>query len=282
VVDDAIVIVENAAHHIEQGMTPREATIRAMSEVTGPVIAITLVLLAVFLPASFLGGITGQLYRQFALTIAATALISAVNALTLKPAQSAAYLRPPKARRNLLARGFNAVYGHLQDVYAWSVRQLLRVPTLMVVLFLGLLLLTGWWYRALPTGFLPAEDQGYIIVNVQLPDAASLERTHQVVKRLDDVFGQTRGVTDWFVLGGFSVLEGTAQSNAATCFVMFDDWKKRDREGLSQDAILASLRRQFYDIQEAIVFAMVPPPIRGLGVGGGFQLQIEDREGAGL
>jgi HAE1 family hydrophobic/amphiphilic exporter-1 len=159
---------------------------------------------------------------------------------------------------------------------------LLRVPTLMVVLFLGLLLLTGWWYRALPTGFLPAEDQGYIIVNVQLPDAASLERTHQVVKRLDDVFGQTRGVTDWFVLGGFSVLEGTAQSNAATCFVMFDDWKKRDREGLSQDAILASLRRQFYDIQEAIVFAMVPPPIRGLGVGGGFQLQIEDREGAGL
>src|SRR3954466_1328069 len=162
VVDDAIVIVENATHHIEQGMPPREATIQAMREVTGPVIGITLVLMAVFLPAAFLPGITGQLYRQFALTIAATAVISAVNALTLKPAQSAAWLRPPKARRNLLARGFNTVYGRVQDAYVWLVRRVLKVPSLMLLLFVGLLALVGWGYASLPTGFLPAEDQGYM------------------------------------------------------------------------------------------------------------------------
>jgi HAE1 family hydrophobic/amphiphilic exporter-1 len=282
VVDDAIVIVENATHHIEQGLPPREATIQAMHEVTGPVIAITLVLLAVFLPASFLGGITGQIYRQFALTIAATALISAVNALTLKPAQSAAYLRPRKSRPNFLARGFNAVYDRVHGGYMWLVRHMLRVPALMVAAFFGLLALTVWWYVSLPTGFLPSEDQGYVIVNAQLPDAASLERTHDVVERLNKIFKDTPGVAEWFVLGGFSVLDATAEPNAATAFVIFKDWDERTSPETTQDAILAHLQREFYGVEEAVIFAMVPPPIRGLGVAGGFQMMVEDREGASL
>jgi len=282
VVDDAIVIVENAAHHIEQGMPPREATIKAMSEVTGPVIGITLVLLAVFLPAAFLGGITGQLYRQFALTIAATALISAVNALTLKPAQCASYLRPPKGRKNFLSRSFNAVYSFFERIYAWIIRQLIRVAPIGLLAFVALLALTGWWYWSLPTSFLPTEDQGYLIVNVQLPDAASLDRTQAVVEELDGIFSETPGVEDWFVLGGFSLLEGSASSNSATMFVILEDWHERDAPETTQDAILAHLRRQFGGIQEAVVFALVPPPIQGLGVGGGFQLQVEDRAGVGL
>jgi HAE1 family hydrophobic/amphiphilic exporter-1 len=282
VVDDAIVIVENAAHHIEQGLAPREATIKAMDEVTGPVIGITLVLLAVFLPAAFLGGITGQLYRQFALTIAATALISAVNALTLKPAQCASYLRPPKGRKNILSRGFNAVYGAIERVYAWIIRQLIRVAPVGLIAFVGLLLLTGWWYASLPTSFLPTEDQGYLIVNVQLPDAASLDRTQAVVERLDKIFKDTPGVENWFVLGGFSLLDGAASSNAATIFVIMEDWDERETADESQDAILGRFRKEFAGIQEAIVFPLVPPPIQGLGVGGGFQMQVEDREGVGL
>jgi hydrophobic/amphiphilic exporter-1 (mainly G- bacteria), HAE1 family len=282
VVDDAIVIVENAAHHIEQGLPPREATIKAMDEVTGPVIAITLVLLAVFLPAAFLPGITGQLYRQFALTIAATALISAVNALTLKPAQSAAWLRRPKQHKNFLSRSFNAVYGRTQDAYVWLVHRVLKVPSLMLVIFIGLMALAGWWYASLPTGFLPAEDQGYVIINAQLPDAASLERTRAVVTRLDEILKTTPGVEEWFVLGGFSMLDATVESNAATAYAIFKPWNERTTREESQDAILAHLNREFYNIAEASTFAMAPPPIRGLGVGGGFQMEIEDRENAGL
>jgi HAE1 family hydrophobic/amphiphilic exporter-1 len=281
VVDDAIVIVENAAHHIDRGESPREGTIKAMNEVTGPIIAITLVLMAVFVPASFLGGITGQLYRQFALTIAATALISAVNALTLKPAQSARYLRPAPARRNAFYRAFNAVYGRVEHAYTWSVGHLVRVPVVTLLVFAGLLGLTGWWYLSRPTGFLPTEDQGYVIVNVQLPDGASLERTQAVVARMNGLLADTSGVENWFVLGGFSLLDAANVPNAATCFVIFKPWEARTTAE-SQDAILARLRREFADIQEAVVVAFVPPAIRGLGATGGFQMQVEDREGEDL
>jgi HAE1 family hydrophobic/amphiphilic exporter-1 len=282
VVDDAIVIVENAAHHIERGEPPRLATIRAMREVTGPVIGITLVLLAVFLPAAFMGGITGQLYRQFALTIAATALISAVNALTLKPAQCATYLRPPKEKKNVFARGFNHVYGYVERAYTWLVRQTLRVIPLGLAAYVALLALTGWWYSSLPTSFMPTEDQGYLIVNVQLPDAASLDRTLAVVDHIDGILQKSPGVDNWFVLGGYSLLDGAASSNAATIFVILKDWEERETPELSQNAILAHFRREFYNIQEAIVFTLVPPPIQGLGVGGGFQMQIEDQGDVGL
>ena len=186
VVDDAIVIVENAAHHIDHGgLPPKEATIKAMSEVIGPVIGITLVLMAVFLPTAFLGGITGQLYRQFALTIAATAVISAINAVTLKPAQCATYLRPTPARKNAFYRGFNAVYNRCEAVYAAIVGVMVRRSALMMLVFVGLTAATGWWFTKLPTGFLPIEDQGYVIVGVQLPDAASQARTRAVVDRVE-------------------------------------------------------------------------------------------------
>ena len=282
VVDDAIVIVENAAHHIERGLSPRDATIKAMSEVTGPVISITLVLLAVFVPTAFLSGITGQMYRQFALTIAATALISAVNALTLKPAQSAAWLRPPPARRSFPVRAFNYVYGLVEQAYAASIRVSIRLWWLVLLVFAGLVVLTGWLYQKQTTGFLPVEDQGYVIVAVQLPDAASLGRTEQVVARMNNVMRKTKGVENWFALGGYSMLDGTNTPNSATFFIAWEDWSKRKDPSLSQGALAALVRAEFADIKEAIIIVMVPPSIRGLGVAGGFQMQIEDREGVGL
>src|SRR4051794_40874901 len=181
VVDDAIVIVENAVHHIDRGgLDPKEATIKAMSEVIGPVMGITLVLMAVFLPTAFLGGITGQLYRQFALTIAATAVISAMNAVTLKPAQCAVYLRPTPTKKNFFYRGFNVAYGWLEGIYTRIISVAVRQTFLVMVMFLALVSLTGWWFLKLPTGFVPSEDQGYAIVAIQLPDAASQERTREV------------------------------------------------------------------------------------------------------
>jgi HAE1 family hydrophobic/amphiphilic exporter-1 len=279
VVDDAIIIVENAAHHIDRGESPRTGTIKAMAEVTGPVIATTLVLMAVFVPASFLPGITGQLYRQFALTIAATALISAVNALTLKPAQSARYLRPAPPRRFVLSRWFNAGYARVEHGYAWVIGRLVRLPVVSLVVFAALIGLTVWWYMSRPTGFLPTEDQGYAIVNVQLPDAASLERTRAVVDRLNGILHNEPGVENWFVLGGFSLLDAANVPNAATCFVIYKPWDQRTSRDQSQEAIIGRLRREFADIQEAVVVTFVPPAIRGLGSTGGFQMQVQDREG---
>ncbi len=280
-VDDAIVIVENAAHHIEQGMDPRSATIQAMNEVTGPVISITLVLMAVFLPTAFLGGITGQLYRQFALTIAATALISAINALTLKPVQCATYLRPHTGK-NIFTRLFELIYGPIEWLYTWIVRGLLRIWVVVLVVFVGLAGLTAWWYQATPTGFLPEEDQGYVIIAVQLPDAASLERTHEVMERMNAIFAATEGVENWFVLGGFSLLDGTNAPNSATAFATWTDWSERTTPDLSQNALVGRLRREFAKLQEPFVLVLIPPAIQGLGVSGGFQMQIEDREGVGL
>lgn len=280
VVDDAIVIVENATHHIENGMAPRDATIQAMNEVTGPVMAITLVLMAVFLPTAFMGGITGQLYRQFALTIAATAFISAVNALTLKPAQCAVYLKPYTGK-NIFTRVFDFFYKPVEWVYTWIVRQLIRVWWLVLIVFLGLATFTGWWYHRTPTGFLPTEDQGYVIIAVQLPDAASLDRTREVIDKMNTIFANTEGVKHWFVLGGFSLLDGTNSSNAATAFAAWTDWSERTTPELSQESLVNRLRGEFAKIQEPFVLVLVPPSIQGLGVAGGFQMQVEDREGVG-
>lgn len=280
VVDDAIVIVENAAHHIEQGMAPREATIKAMDEVTGPVMAITLVLMAVFLPTAFLGGITGQLYRQFALTIASTAFISAVNALTLKPAQCAVYLRP-HGGKNFFTRLFDFFYRPVEWLYGWCVSQLLRVWWLVLLVFLALATFTGWWYQRTPTGFLPTEDQGYVIIAIQLPDAASLDRTREVTEKMNKIFGSTPGVEHWFVLGGFSLLDGTNASNGATAFAAWSDWSQRTTPDLQQDALVNRLRGAFAELQEPFILVLVPPSIQGLGVAGGFQMQVEDREGVG-
>lgn len=283
VVDDAIVIVENAAHHIEKGgLSPKDATIKAMAEIIGPVIGITLVLMAVFLPTAFLGGITGQLYRQFALTIAATALISAINAVTLKPAQCALYLRPAPEYRNLFFRGFNAVYDRFERLYTSIVAWMVRHSASMLLTFLVLIGLTVFWFNSLPTGFLPTEDQGYVIASVQLPDAASQERTREAVDKINEIIGSTPGIEDWITIGGYSVLDGTVVSNAAAFYIVFKDWKERTDPSLSQEAILMNLRRHFAAVEEGIAFVFVPPSIQGLGVAGGFQMQLEDRGGVGL
>ncbi len=283
VVDDAIVIVENAAHHIERGKHPKAATIKAMSEVLGPIIGITLVLMAVFLPSAFLGGITGQLYRQFALTIAATALISAINAVTLKPAQCALWLRPPSERKNAFFRGFNYVYGWFERGYTAIVRVLVRHVFLTMLGFAALVALTGWWYNRVPTGFFPTEDQGYVFVSVQLPDAASQERTREVMTQIDEILGsKVGGVDDWITIGGLSLLDGSSSSNAGTLFVTLKPWEERLEQGQTLENVIGEMRAGFSGIQEAVVFPFPPPAIRGLGVRGGFQMQVEDRADVGL
>ena len=283
VVDDAIVIVENAAHHIDHDkVSAKEATIRAMGEVIGPVIGITLVLMAVFLPTAFLGGITGQLYRQFALTIAATAVISAINAVTLKPAQCATYLRPTPARKNAFYRGFNAIYDRCEGAYVAVVSRLVRNTAPMMLLFLIVTGVTFWWFTRLPTGFLPVEDQGYAIVGIQLPDASSQDRTREVVKKVEAIFEKTEGIGHWVMIGGQSVLDQTVASNAATIYTRWTPYEERTSPELSQEAIIGKLRGEFAKIEEAIVFIFPPPAIMGLGVAGGFQMQVEDRGNVGL
>ncbi|MEJ2286262.1 MAG: efflux RND transporter permease subunit, partial [Desulfobacterales bacterium] len=282
VVDDAIVVVEATATNIEQGLTAKEAAIKAMNEVSGPVVATTHVLLAVFVPSAFLPGITGQMYRQFALTIAISTIFSSINALTLSPALAALLLRPSKKRKNIFFRGFDAVFRKTENGYSALVKTFVRRTAIMLLLFSGLLGLTGWQFTRLPTGFLPIEDQGYVMASIQLPDAASLERSQAVLDRIDGILKKTPGIQDWVSLGGYSLIDGTNASNMATVFIIMKPWEERTSPDLSMAAILANLQRQFFQIQEAIVFAFPPPAIPGLGVAGGFQMQLEDRGGVGL
>ena len=282
VVDDAIVVVEATATHIEQGLRAKEAAIKAMNEVSGPVVATTLVLLAVFVPSAFLPGITGQMYRQFALTIAISTIFSSINALTLSPALAALLLRPPKERKNMFFRGFDAVFKKTENGYTTMAKTFVRRTAIMLLLFLGLLGLTGWQFTRLPTGFLPIEDQGYVMASIQLPDAASLGRSQAVLGRIDGILKETPGIQDWVSLGGYSLIDGTNASNMATVFIIMKPWEERTDPSLSMAAILANLQRQFFQIQEAIVFAFPPPAIPGLGVAGGFQMQLEDRGAVGL
>ncbi|WP_437202213.1 efflux RND transporter permease subunit [Planctomicrobium sp. SH664] len=282
VVDDAIVVVENAVHHIERGEPPREATIRAMSEVLGPIIGITLVLLAVFIPASVLGGITGQLYRQFALTIAATALLSAVNAVTLKPAQCALWLRPMRQKKMFLFRWFEAVYAPIENAYAATIRWLVHQRVVVSLVFVVLVSITGWWYMRLPTGFIPTEDQGYFLMIVQLPDAASQQRTREVFKQIDARLDKINGIGDWITIGGLSLLDGSSAPNAGTVFASFDNFEERRKSGRTQQQILGEVMQSVSSIQEAMIFAFPPPAIRGLGVRSGFEMIVEDRGGVGL
>ncbi|QJD30430.1 efflux RND transporter permease subunit [Methylococcus geothermalis] len=283
VVDDAIMIVENAWHYIEKGLTPKEASIKAMSEMTGPVIGITLVLTAVFLPSAFLPGITGQMFRQFALVIASTAVISAINALTLKPAQCALYLkaRPADHRPNAFYRGFNKVYGAIEAAYTRLVRWMVNRTGTMAAVFFAVIAVGGWLFSIHPTGFLPSEDQGYAIVMTRLPDGAAQPRLRQASRKLDEVLKKTPGVNAWVVIGGLSILDTANLSNTSTTFVIYDDWDKRG-EALTQAHILGGLKKQLDAIPEAQFAIMIPPPIRGLGQAGGFQMMVEDRRSLGL
>ena len=282
VVDDAIVIVENSSYYIERGLNPKDATIKAMGEMIGPVIGITLVLTAVFLPAAFLPGITGQLFRQFALVIAATAIISAINALTLKPAQCALYLRPrPEKPPNLFYQGFNKVYQYVEDSYTALVRWMVHRPGIMVAVFAIVIALTGWRFAMHPTGFLPTEDQGYAIVVGRLPDAAAQPRVIKVSDEVDAILKRAPGVKAWVKIGGYSVLDGANLPTSFSTFVIFEDWEKRGK-GLSQEKVIAHLQREFAAIQEGELAVMVPPPISGLGQSGGFQMMVEDRGSHGV
>jgi len=284
VVDDAIVIVENAVHHIDRGkLAPKPATVKAMGEVIGPVIGITLVLMAVFVPTVFMAGITGQLYQQFALTIAATAIISAINAVTLKPAQCAIYLRPTPEKKNLFYRGFNRVYGWFERVYVRIVKGILPYSALVMVLFVAIAIGTGYWFTRLPTSFVPTEDQGYAILAGMLDDAASLERTEEVIAKLNTILQDTPGVKEWFTIGGMSLLDGSTVPNAVTIFITFEPQEERLHDPRkSLDAILGNIYMSVSQIPEAIAFAFPPPAIQGLGQTGGFEFRLQDRANQGL
>lgn len=282
VVDDAIVVVEATATKIDNGLSAMDAAIEAMSEVSGPVVATTLVLLAVFIPAAFLPGITGQMYRQFAITIAVATVFSSVNALTMAPALAALLLRPQKAGKNVFFRGFDRVFAASENAYMGLTKKLTRMTAVMMLLFVALGGFTGWQFQQLPTAFLPVEDQGYVMISAQLPNAAALERTNEVLDRIDGILADIPGVADWVSLGGFSIIDGTNASNAATVFVTMTPWGDRLEPALSQGAILGRLQQELSQIQEAIAFAFPPPAIPGLGVSGGFQMQLQDRQALGL
>ncbi len=283
VVDDAIVVVENVSRNIDEvGLPPKDAAIKAMREVSGPVIATTLVLLAVFVPTAFMGGITGRLYKQFALTISASTVISSLNALTLSPALCAILLRPSPGRRNVFFRGFNWVLGKTSNGYQGLVGAMVRRAALMVLPFIAFVVLAGWGFASLPTGFLPTEDQGYAMATVQLPDAASVQRTHEVVERVNAVLVETDGVEDYMTVVGHALMDSAVASNAAAFWVIFEPFEERTEPSLQQDVIMAKVQRELSEIQEAVAFTFLPPAIPGLGVAGGFQMQLQDRGDIGL
>lgn len=281
VVDDAIVIVEGATANIERGLSPHDAAVRAMDQLFGPIIGITLVLMAVFVPAAFLPGLTGQIYRQFALVIAATALISAVNAATLKPTQCALWLRRPTPpdKRNVLARGFNRVYDRFERWYTGLIGFLVRHVAVSVLAALLLAGLGVWGVVRLPTAFIPIEDQGYVVIGVQLPDGASLERTQRALAEATRIARATPGVDQVIEIAGISVLDNNASlSNGGAAYVILKDWSAR---GAGEDlrAIYTNLSAGLNRMQDAIGFVIVPPPIQGIGNASGFTMEVELRSG---
>jgi multidrug efflux pump len=355
VVDDAIVVVENIERWMARGLPPREATLKAMAEITGPVIAMTLVLSAVFIPTAFLTGISGQFYRQFALTIAASAIISAINALTMAPARAVQLIRPPQAghdaeKREALPRlgialiggflayrfltpslgawlglsgvgqvpsvlpiwalggasflaggvvawilgpwinrllagffkGFNWLFARVIEGYGRSVGMVLRLSVVALVVYGGLIGLTYLGFRTVPTGFIPAQDKGYYIVDVQLPPGASLERTDAVVRRASDTILDVPGVEHAVGFAGFSGATFSNLSNAGAVFVTLKPFDERAAHGPSGPQIIRNLRQRLSGIQEARVAVFPPPPVQGLGTAGGFKLEVQDRSGSGL
>ena len=284
VVDDAIVVVEGVSQHVERGQSPKQASIDAMRELFGPIIGITLVLMSVFLPPAFMPGITGQMYRQFALVIAATALISAINAVTLKPTQCALWLRAtePNRRKNIFFRGFNSIYDRVEGVYLRVIRAMVQRSRLMVLVALALVALAGWGLTKIPTGFIPAEDQGYLMVAVQAPDAASLARTEKMMDEIARIGLQTPGVERAIAIGtgGPSPLDGDVSlANAGIVYLMLKNW---DMRGKAEDLphIYQNLSAQLNRMQEARTRLLIPPPIQGLGAANGFQMQVELTDGS--
>jgi multidrug efflux pump len=282
VVDDAIVVVEAVEHHIEQGLSPRDATLKAMQEVTGPVIGIALVLASVFIPVAFIPGITGRLYQQFALTIAISVLISAFNALTLSPALSAMLLRSKHGQTGLMARfgkWFNVRFERMTGGYVKISAGLVRKVVLSMGLLLLVAVLAGFTGSRLPTGFVPTEDQGYALAIIQLPDAASLQRTREVGKKAEEILAKTPGIKAYTVVTGYNLLTSTTSSYVATIFIAFKDWKERKEESESAHGIVRALNIAFSKIPEARLLAFEPPAIPGIGTAGGANMMLQDRSG---
>jgi len=281
VVDDAIVVVEGAAHNIEHGMSGHDAAIKAMDQLFGPIIGITLVLISVFLPAAFLPGLTGRIYAQFALVIAATALLSAINAATLKPTQCALWLRPPVplAQRNFFYRGFNNVYNRLESGYARLIGFLTRHANASVIAALVLIAIGGYGLSRVPTGFLPIEDQGYLIAAVQLPDGAALDRTQKVLDRVGEITGKVPGVSQVITIAGISALDNSASlANAGVAYIILKDWAARG-PGEDLRSLVYGLNDKLSVILEARTLVLPPPPIQGIGNAAGFAMQVELRDG---
>jgi HAE1 family hydrophobic/amphiphilic exporter-1 len=282
VVDDAIVVVEAVEHQIEEGLSPRDAAFKAMEQVSGPVVAIALILAAVFVPTAFIPGITGRMYQQFAVTIAVSVLISAFNALTLSPALSALLLRPRREMRGPLGaffRGFNRWFARATNGYVGACGHLIRKSAFSMVLLLVVAVFAGLIGSRLPGGFVPDEDQGYFYVNVQLPLAASLDRTAAVNDKLDAIFKTTPGIKYYTGVAGFSLLSLVTTTYNSFYFITLDDWDARTKKGLPADVIIRQLNQRLAGVAEAQVFAFSPPAIPGIGTSGGVTFMLEDRAG---
>jgi len=293
VVDDAIVVVENVERNIELGLSPFEATQKAMTEVTGPIVATALVLSAVFVPTAFITGLTGQFYKQFAITIAISTVISAFNSLTLSPALSALLLRGHHGKKDALTRFMDAAFGWFfrpfNRFFAWAARhyssgvaRLLRFSIVAVVVYVGLLIFTAHSFQKIPTGFVPTQDKQYLVSFAQLPEAASLDRTGEVISRMSEIALKHPGVASAVAFPGLSINGFTNSPNSGIVFVTLKSFEERKAPELSGKAIAADLQRQFGAIQDAFIAIFPPPPVQGLGSIGGFKLYVEDRSESGL
>jgi hydrophobe/amphiphile efflux-1 (HAE1) family protein len=293
VVDDAIVVVENVERNIALGKSPLEATRIAMREVTGPIVATALVLSAVFIPTAFITGLSGQFYKQFAITIAISTVISAFNSLTLSPALSALLLRDhhaPKDRMTRILDGalgwffrpFNRFFDWASHKYSNGVARIIRFSVIALVIYGGLLAFTGWSFNKIPSGFVPSQDKQYLIAFTQLPSASSLDRTDEVIRRMSEIALKHPGVANAIAFPGLSINGFTNSSNSGIVFVGLKPFDERKGKELSGGAIAAELQRQYGEIQEAFVAIFPPPPVMGLGQTGGFKFYIEDRADVGL
>lgn len=282
VVDDAIVVVENTTRWIEEGLSPKEATEKAMLEVSGPVVATTLVLLAVFVPTLAMGGITGTLFKQFAVTISIATVFSSINALTLSPALCAILLRKQEKEPRGLFRLFNRGLDRVTGGYLGVTRLAIRRAFIGVVLFAGLTIGSVLGLGSLPTGFVPEEDEGYCIVNVQLPDGASLQRTRTVLNQVNAIVKEVPGVSDFLTIAGYGLIDGAASSNTGFLVVTFDPWEERATPALHQAALIRQINMRLARHPEAIAFAFPMPSLPGVGTSGGFTFMLQDRGGVGF
>jgi multidrug efflux pump len=292
VVDDAIVVVENVERNIEAGLSPRDATYRAMREVSGPIIAIALVLVAVFVPLAFISGLTGQFYRQFAVTIAISTVISAINSLTLSPALAALLLRGHDQPKDALTRfmdrylgwlfrGFNKLFHRGSESYSGGVKNVIGRKALMLVIYLALIGVTFGLFKAVPSGFVPAQDKQYLIGFAQLPDGATLDRTEEVIHRMGEIMKKNPNVEDALAFPGLSINGFTNSSNSGIVFATLKPFAQRERKDQSGGAVAGQLNGAFASIQDAFIVMFPPPPVAGLGTTGGFKLQVEDRASLG-